>query len=238
VGARDIHLWPVWLRGDATALAAGRALLSPDEAAAADRRIAAVHSEFIFSRASLRVLTGRYTSTPPTEICFSLGPNGKPGLSPTHLHFNVSHSRGLALYAFAANCELGIDVEYIRPFDDMDSIAKRYFCTEEAAQLGSLPASEQTDAFFRCWTRKEAYIKADGEGLSLPLDSFQVTLRPGDPARFVHIGKDPVAADLWTLHDLSPMHGLVSGFAAALAYRDSVRPIILHDIRTAGDLLT
>jgi 4'-phosphopantetheinyl transferase len=208
--------------------------LSPDETAAADRRIGPVHSEFVFSRAILRELTGRYTFTPPTQICFSLGPNGKPGLSGLPgPHFNVSHSDGLAVYAFAANCELGVDLEHVRPFDDINTIARRFFCTEEAAQLSSLPATEQTDAFFRCWTRKEAYIKADGEGLSLPLDSFQVTLRPGDPAKFVHIGGDHAAAGSWTLHDLS----LIPGYAGALAYCDSVRPVILHATQTAGDLL-
>jgi 4'-phosphopantetheinyl transferase len=210
--------------------------LSQDETAAADRRIAAVRSEFIFSRAILRVLTGRYTSTPPARICFSLGRNGKPGLSefPAWPHFNVSHSGGLALYVFAANCELGVDVEQIRPFDDMDSIGKKFFCTEETAHLRSLPGNEQTDAFFRCWTRKEAYIKAGGEGLSLPLDSFQVTLRPDDPAKFVHIGAGREAADSWTLHDLS----LIPGYAGALAYRDSARPLVIHTIQTAADLLT
>jgi 4'-phosphopantetheinyl transferase len=115
----------------------------------------------------------------------------------------------------------------------MDSIAQKFFCAEEAAELASLPETEQTDAFYRCWTRKEAYVKAEGQGLSLLLDSFQVTLRQGDPARFVHIGGDRAAADSWTLHDL----GSIPGYAGALAYRDSARPLIFHAIQTAADLL-
>ena len=103
------------------------------------------------------------------------------------MRFNISHSGGLAVFAFTLDCEVGVDVEEIRELKDLAEIAARFFCAEETAELMSLPADQRTAAFFRCWTRKEAYIKAIGDGLSAPLDGFAVTLGRDEPARLIHL---------------------------------------------------
>ena len=168
------------------------------------------------------MLLGHYLNSPPGDIQFSYGAKGKPSLAVSaRVQFNMSHSGDLAMFAFTLDCEIGVDVEAIRPMPDMEVVAERFFCAEETAELMSLPAGQRDDAFFLCWTRKEAYIKATGEGLSTPLDAFRVTLRPGEPARFVHFALDPVAAQAWSLHDLKP----ALQYAAALAYRDAPRPL-------------
>jgi 4'-phosphopantetheinyl transferase len=117
--------------------------------------------------------------------------------------------------AFTMDCDLGVDIEAVRPMPDIEDIARRFFCAEETADLMALSTAQRDQGFFLCWTRKEAYIKATGEGLSAPLDAFQVTLRPGEAARMIHLERDPIAAQAWTLHDLMPG----SRYAAALAYR-------------------
>ena len=101
------------------------------------------------------------------------------------LRFNLAHSHELALYAFTRGREIGVDIEYLRALPDADQIADRFFSARENATLQALPASQRRQAFFNCWTRKEAYIKAIGKGLSQPLDQFEVSLAPGDPARLL-----------------------------------------------------
>jgi 4'-phosphopantetheinyl transferase len=114
----------------------------------------------------------------------------------------------------------------------MQQIANHYFAAEEAAELMLLPENEREPAFFRCWTRKEAYIKAIGDGLSCALDSFQVTFLPNMPSRLIHIGGDRVAAEMWSLHDLC----LAPGYAAALAYRDRERSLSIFPIPDLAEL--
>src|SRR5258708_27232070 len=123
------------------------------------------------------------------------GSKGKPRLAESELGaFNLSHSGGLALFGFAETGEIGIDVEQIHPLADLLDIAQRFFCPAETAELISLPANQREHAFFRCWTRKEAYIKALGEGLSMTLDYFQVTLPPGEAASIIRIARNSNAA--------------------------------------------
>jgi 4'-phosphopantetheinyl transferase len=180
---------------------------------------------FVVARGVLRCLLGRYLDMHPANIRFNYGSKGKPAVTSTlGIEFNATHSGELAVFAFTAGCPIGVDLEQIRPLSDIQDIADRFFCSEEAAELMALPPTEREHAFFRCWTRKEAYIKAIGEGLSAPLDEFRVTLQPTEPARFVHISRD--TAEAWTLHDL----GLASGYAAALAYRDRERSLSVFPI--------
>ncbi len=146
---------------------------------------------------------------PPEEIAFDYNKYGKPTLAQTvgdqSLKFNMSHSGKLALYAFARHRELGIDVEWIkRRLNDAGQIAERFFSAAENNVLHALPESLKQEAFFNCWTRKEAYIKARGMGLSLPLDQFDVTLRPGEPARLLATRDDPRQASRWTMQALDP----------------------------------
>ncbi len=131
---------------------------------------------------------------------------GEPTLSEDGggLRFNASHSHGVALYAFTLGREVGVDIELQR--DDFTSleIAERFFSKAEICALGSLPTHLRTQAFFNCWTHKEAYIKALGEGLSHPLDCFAVSLAPGEPARLVGAEPHPLEADRWSIADLKP----------------------------------
>jgi 4'-phosphopantetheinyl transferase len=165
----------------------------------------------------------------PKEVPLGYGPNGKPFVQlDTKLQFNTSHSHDLALLAFTNGCELGIDIEKVRPLPDMLSIANQFFCPEEALQLASLPDNLREQAFYLCWTRKEAYVKTIGDGLSALLNMFHVTLQPDEPARFVHINRDQSEASMWNLHDVL----LPEPYAGALAYRDQVRPIQLFSVPT------
>jgi 4'-phosphopantetheinyl transferase len=189
---------------------------------------------FVLARGTLRILLSRYLDVSPLSLQFRYGPNGKPSLkNSSGVNFNLSHSGELAVFAFAAEREIGIDVERIHPLRDRADIARRFFSLGEATDLMGLSEDEQERAFFLCWTRKEAYIKATGEGVSTPLDQFRVTLTPDQPARFVHVEGSPDAAKMWMLHDLQ----LARGYAAALAYRDTRRPISVLPVIDSAELL-
>jgi len=209
----EVQVWAVCL--DDLPEAALRIPLSADER----KRGGRFHFEhdrrrFVTARGLLRVLLGRYLDVDPAGVRFAHGPRGKPFLAEGDgLRFNLSHSGGLALLAFARDRELGVDVEQERPLPEAEDIARRYFSAREVAQLRRLRADERAAAFFRCWTRKEAFIKATGDGLSRPLDAFDVTLGPGDPARLLHVRGEPETARRFWLEDLQP----VAGFAGALA---------------------
>jgi 4'-phosphopantetheinyl transferase len=147
-----------------------------------------------------------------------------PGLAPRPLHFNLSHSHELGLLGVTRAREVGVDVEHLKPMDDLRAIAARFFAAAENASLLALPAAEHQGAFFRCWTRKEAFIKATGRGLAQPLDGFAVSLAADEPARFLDIAGDPDALARWTLYDLRPPAGyagalVVEGAAGAVRVR-------------------
>ncbi len=221
---RAVHVWTVLTQAPDAIVDRFKSVLASDEIDRAARfHFEHLRRSFILSRGALRLLLGRYLNIAARDIEFGYGSKGKPALAalPSRLQFNASHSSDLAVYAFTMDCELGIDVEAIRPMPDIEGIASRFFCVEETAELMSLPSVQREHGFFLCWTRKEAYIKATGEGLHTPLDAFRVTLRPGEPAAMIHLERDPIAARAWTLHDLTP----APGYAAALAYRDSLRPL-------------
>jgi 4'-phosphopantetheinyl transferase len=189
---------------------------------------------FAIARGTLRILLSRYLGCAAREIRFCYGNRGKPSLAGTpRLQFNMSHSGAMALFAFTLDCAIGVDIEQIRPIQDMNDIAARFFAPDETASLMSLAASERERAFFRCWTRKEAFIKATGDGLSTPLDSFSVTLDPGDAARFVRLPADAEALGAWSVHDLV----VAPDYAAAAAYPDSARTITVVPLTHPATLL-
>lgn len=172
---------------------------------------------FVVARGVLRMLIGRYLVQPPQDIVFTYSKYGKPALpllqDGSNLQFNVSHSGGLALLAFCWDAAVGIDVERKRPLPHSEQIAERFFSEQENQIFKSLPAEQRSPAFFNGWTRKEAYIKAIGEGLSCPLDAFDVTLAPGEPARLLRIHGRKQAASAWSLHAFTPR----PDYTAALA---------------------
>jgi 4'-phosphopantetheinyl transferase len=225
LGARDIHVWTLRVRAEREVADHFYPLLSPDEQVRAQRfRVDRLGYSFATARGILRVLLGRYLQIAPTAIQFFYGARGKPGLELKQpVHFNASHAGELVVIALTRGCELGVDVERLRPLTDLAAIAERFFSPEESAELSALPHQQQELGFFACWTRKEAYIKAIGEGLSAPLNDFCVSLRPGQPACFVHFAHNSLLARQWMLHDLP----LAPDYAAALAYQDRERPVCL-----------
>lgn len=178
------------------------------------------------------MLLQTYIGCEASRIQLRYGEKGKPLLSsPSRVQFNVSHAGNFALFAFTIDCNIGVDIEKIRPIPDRHEIARRFFCIEETKELASLPANEQERGFFLCWTRKEAYIKAIGDGLSSPLDAFQVTLKPSEMARFVHFRLDPGSVNQWSLDnlDIDPL------YASAVAYQAPKRKIVIIDaLKSSG----
>ena len=231
---REVQVWGIWLSGSDASLAYYRSTLSSEELQRAERfRFENLRHSYTRSRGSLRLLLAHYLGRPPNEIELICQPKGKPILrDSSRIDFNASHSGQMAVYAFTVGCELGVDVEQLRKLDEPESIAARFFSTAEASELLSLTPEQRVPAFFRCWTRKEAYVKAIGDGLAIPLNRFQVTLLPGVPARFVQLASDMGTAADWTLDHLE----IAPGYLGALAYRDSRRPTTIHPMVRSDDL--
>lgn len=181
-------------------------LLSPDEIQRAYRfRFAEHRRRFIIARGCLRQLLGAYLELPAHEIFFTYSREGKPSLDARHksdVRFNVSHSGELAAFGFAQGRQIGIDVEMIRRDVEVDEIPKRFFSPAEQKMLDSLEGEEKYQGFFRCWTRKEAFVKAIGSGLSLPLRDFDVSLLPGKPAELLATRPDASLAAQWSMASL------------------------------------
>jgi 4'-phosphopantetheinyl transferase len=165
---------------------------------------------FIIARGVLRRILAYYLGTEPTLLRFSYNDYGKPRvLTAEPVQFNLSHSHNLATIAIALNRSVGIDIERIRPIADAEQLAEHFFSREEIRVFRALPAHLKQAAFFRCWTRKEAYIKARGMGLSFPLDAFTVPLTSGGPVRPAYTQQDLEAASDWSLRGLCPGAGYV-----------------------------
>src|ERR1700730_6610516 len=182
-------------------------VLSEDERTRAGRFAFEDHrSEFILSRGTLRVLLASYLGTRPDQLRFVYSTHGKPSLSQAlsnfDLRFNVSHSGRKAVFAFVRGFEIGVDIEEIRADVDTRELAERLFSAREMEQLSTLTGESLHSAFFRCWTRKEAFIKAKGQGLSIPLREFDVSLLENEPAALLGTRPDPLEASRWSLHDL------------------------------------
>lgn len=194
------------------------ALLCDDERGRAARFVTdTLRTRFVVARAALRSILGAQLACDPRALRFSYGRAGKPLLEGGGIDFNLSHSRGLAVVACARGCEIGIDVEALRTMEDLLNIARRFFAPGEYAQLAALEPSLQADAFFRCWTRKEAYLKARGDGITVALDHFEVSLLPDAPPALLRIDGDAGAAAQWQLHHLAPAPGYVGALAARAA---------------------
>lgn len=175
---------------------------------------------FIAAHAQLRLILAAYLQTQPQTLLFGKNAYGKPCLEgKAALRFNLSHSGSLGLLAVTSQQEVGVDIEILRQEVDRRNIAERFFAPGEVTALFSLPTEQQTIAFYACWTRKEAYIKARGKGLSIPLDAFEVSLIPGEPARLLRL--DPGAQGPFSIQALEPG----SGYAAALVTEGGLQDI-------------
>ena len=210
-----VHLWRRALHASAAELDWCYGLLSQEEQERALRfRIERPRQDFVLTRGTLRLLLARYLSTTPQDVSLRNAGNGKPFLEGENdLCFNVSHTNGLALMAFARRRAIGVDVENLVRDTEIGQLAERFFSEGERQALGQLSGEHLKEAFFRCWTRKEAYVKAKGNGLSLPLDQFDVSIAAGDRDALLATRPDPAESARWTISDVF----LGPGYAAAVA---------------------
>lgn len=208
----DLWIWPLDVEDAERARL--KANLSGDEVARADRfAFERDRNRFIVGRGRMREILARELGRAPAELVFAYSTHDKPSLVQSPLRFNLSHSQALAALAASREREVGIDIEAVRPIED--NIAEQYFSPREVAALRALPKAEQLAAFYRCWTRKEAIVKAIGEGLSHPLNSFDVSLGPAMPAVVERFEGEADAAGVWRLANFEP----ASGYAGAVACR-------------------
>jgi 4'-phosphopantetheinyl transferase len=216
--SQEMHVWLAAIDGSGPAGPDLVSMLSPDELARADRyHFARDRDRFISRRGILRSLAGAYLRIPPNQLRFRYGSHGKPSLADADgdargLRFNLSSSHGTALFAFVTGRELGVDIELVDRDTPAEEIAGRFFSAREVEDLLGLAGPLRAQAFFRCWARKEAYLKARGDGLSLGLDQFDVTLRPGEPAA---LRSFPAAAPGVAKFDFAELPP-VEGFEVAL----------------------
>jgi 4'-phosphopantetheinyl transferase len=218
LGSGEVHLWCASLEPAESEVAPLRDVLSEDECRrAADFLSGPLRNRFIVGRARLRLILARYLAVAPRAIRFQYCDLGKPVLAAPWngggLSFNLAHSRALAVYAVAADRDVGVDIEGIRPLTNMTRLIERWFAPEEIEQWRQLPLELRTLGFFSGWTRKEAWLKAVGSGLSFPLDQIVVSLTPEGPARIVSIRGDARAADAWWMDGNSPAPGYVAAVA-------------------------
>lgn len=219
LGEGEAHVWSISLRAGAEELSRLTGALQPSELARAERfRFEHLRIRFLAGRASLRLLLGQYLDRPAREIGFVNGPHGKPELAAgpgsACVHFNFSNSENLGLLAVTRVGSVGVDVEQLRPVRDAQALVARFFSPRENREFSALPEAEQPAAFFNLWTRKEALLKATGEGIAHSLNQVEVTFRRGEPARLLALprGESP---DRWCLKHLDP----APAFVGALVVR-------------------
>jgi 4'-phosphopantetheinyl transferase len=218
LGPGEVHVWSALLDPASTEIARFSETLSQDEKERANRfRFEKNRNEFIISRGSLRVLLGSYLGVPAHEVGFAYSRYGKPYLVDSDhispVEFNLSHSEGVVVLAFTKDRRVGVDIEYVGRNFDFEEIAGRFFSLAEQQMLRNTPREERGAGFFRCWTRKEAYIKAIGHGLSQPLSEFDVSLAPKQISALLATRPDPSEADRWLLRDLPVAAGYVGAVA-------------------------
>lgn len=214
IAPSEVHVWRVPLDAPGTVLEPLAATLSLEERARAEKFFFdRDRNAYIAARGALRQLLARYLGRRPRELQFAYESRGKPFLAGPSLaqplNFNVAHSRNIALLAFSGGPPVGVDVEFIRTDIASEEIAVRYFAPQEVAELRALPPQQRPEAFFLGWTRKEAYVKALGDGLQIPLASFCVSLTPSEPATL-----ESADSSRWTLRNLSPGPGYAGALVA------------------------
>lgn len=204
--------------------------LTLEDRARADRfRFESDRRRFCIARASLRIILGRYLKVKPGRVHLDVNDYGKPYLADPNLsqglRFNLSHSHQIALFAVTRDREVGVDVEFVRPDFVTDDVAEHFFSPAEVRQFRAVPAELKTESFFNCWTRKEAYIKARGEGLSCPLDQFDVSLGPSERPMLLNSRVDPKDVSRWAFQSLH----VDDGYAATLAVEGQYSRLVLWD---------
>lgn len=231
----EVHLWPIQLVAGEESTAAYARLLSSSELGRVDRYLRKeLRRAFILRTAAVRLLLGRYLEMPPGAIRFATGQNGKPHVvSSGGVSFSLSHSAALALVGIVHGCEIGVDVEHVRDLSDWEGLIRAICSPEEAHEMRLLPPDQQQRAFFECWTRKEAYLKARGWGLAREMASIR--LKTENLGSRTRVRIEDLESDCagWTLEDVPMM----STYCAAVAYGDSPRTVRVHPVVRAGDLI-
>lgn len=218
LGENDVQVWIFPLDASLPVLNHFKEILSSDEKARAARfGTELLQNHFVAGRGTLRTILARYLAGKPEDLKFVYGPAGKPVLAEASanngLNFNLAHSGSLAAVAVTRGRLIGVDIEKIRPLADAEQLVARFFSANERAVFQGLPPGEKTAAFYNLWTRKEAWLKATGEGIGHLLDQVEVSFIPGKPVQFVRLPQtSPDAAGQWSLHDLS----LPPGYAGAV----------------------
>ena len=196
----EVHIWRVSFSVSSSEIAGFRTLLSADEMERADKfHFEKDRNRYILTRGHLRSLLGRYLNKEAGSFTFTYNKYGKPALSDSALHFNVSHSHEMGLLIFDQKYEVGVDIEWIRKDFGGIKIAERFFSADEIRELKKLPEEKQVQGFFNCWSRKEAYIKAAGKGLSISLAKFSVNLSPEKEATLLSTSHEPQALHTYRL---------------------------------------
>ena len=235
LGEGEVHLWRVQLDLPPTVVDDIENVLSEAEREKAARYyIEADRARFTASKVCQRTVLGAYLGIAPGSVTFRVNSYGKPSLSGEHrdesLQFNLSHTRGLGLFAVARGSEIGVDIEEIRSREMDLGIAHRFFSQQEVKSLERLSAAEQKIAFYVCWTRKEAYIKARGQGLSFPLDKFSVSFEPDVPPILLSNDVDPEEVRRWDVYHID----LGDAYTGALVIRAC--PWTFKQFHWAGDV--
>ncbi len=239
----ECHIWRAFLDGPAAQAPQLTELLASDELQRAVRfRFDVDRLRFIVRRGLLRIILARYLNVRPGQLQFNYSPDGKPSLAQTvdgaatavagaataaargrpagspvgcTIDFSLSHSHGLAVYAFTRGTRVGVDLEQARPIAQADQIVEHFFSEEERRTYRALPLSQRQEAFFNCWTRKEAYLKASEGNLEQVLSQVQVSLAPGEPAELRSTGKAGEEISRWSLQVFSPAPGYIAALVAA-----------------------
>jgi len=229
--AEEVHVWRRQLfLSDEHLRTLGLLLCDAERERAARYRFPRDRRRFTVARATLRILLGRYLGIEPQQVSLTYLESGKPALNREAgclgLEFNVSHSHELAIYAFARERPVGIDVEYLCCSVDCQLLAERFYSAREVKALRRVPPSARQRAFLNAWTRKEAYIKATGDGLRFPLDQFEVSLVPGEPARLLRVDGSPEEVARWWMTELD----VGKDYVAALVVEGEGLEIRMRDV--------
>jgi len=207
LGEDEVHVWIVDIAANGNVPDTG--VLAPAERARASQFRWDFHRDsFMRRRIALRMILGGYLGVSPHDVAFIVNEFGKPSVVPRQgrrgLSFNTSHSETIAAIAVARSGRIGIDVEHVKPLAEADSVAERFFADGERAALATLAPRDRVDGFFNAWTRKEAVVKALGGGLSIPLNSFEVSLLPGVPPTILRWDIPGEVGARWRIHHIEP----------------------------------
>ena len=207
LGIHEAHLWRLDLDAEPGEARAPDVLNEEERARAARFHFERDRRRFVAGRAALRRILGAYLDRAPADLVFTLGRHGKPALENLGLEFNLSHSGGCGLLAVTRGRRVGVDVEHVRADFAGEDIARRFFAPAEVEALAASAPDQYATGFFRCWTRKEAYVKARGDGLSLALDRFEVPLDPAATRAVASCLDDPSECWRWSLREVVPAPG-------------------------------